>query len=219
MLITFVIPCMRKTQVLAHHLADRPNHWPWELSESRTGKLWKKIEDTLASTHNISQPQRKLKGLSTVLGCSPFYLLKWLSSLSRLWRCISVVLMLYLAVLRSICWLLQDRLLGKIGTEMSQRWKGKNTLKKLVALTALSCSLNRSQSLSSKKQRSRTHRLYFTCSSFHCPNSIYVQCAVHARDQQAASQILFWSLGDCLGIWHHGSTWLVHWTSSTPQGH
>lgn len=67
-LITVVIPCMRsvffceKTQVLAHHLADRPNHWPWEVYESRnetqTGDDMEnigKIEDTLASTHSVKE--------------------------------------------------------------------------------------------------------------------------------------------------------------------
>ena len=70
-LIRVVIPCMRSvflcktTQVLAHHLADRPNHWPWEVYESRnetqTGDDMEnigKIEDTLASTHSVKENWR-----------------------------------------------------------------------------------------------------------------------------------------------------------------
>lgn len=58
---------LRKTQVLAHHLADRPNHWPWEVYESRnetqTGddddmEKIGKIEATLASTHSVKENWR-----------------------------------------------------------------------------------------------------------------------------------------------------------------
>lgn len=69
----------------------------WDTNRWWHGKYWKNWRHTGIN----SQRQRKLKGLSTVLGCSPFYLPEWLSSLSRLWRCVSVVLMLYLAVLSS----------------------------------------------------------------------------------------------------------------------
>lgn len=53
-----------------------------------------------------------------------------------------------------------------------------------------------------QKQRSRTRGLYLTCTSFQGPDPIYVQCAVHACDQQAASQTLFdlWEIVLAFGI-------------------
>lgn len=83
------------------------------------------------------------------------------------------------------------------------KWQRKNTLKKLVARSALGCFLNWSQSLSSKSNEAGLVDCTWLALRFRVQiQFIYVQCAVHACDQQAASQTLFdvWEIVLAFGI-------------------
>ena len=134
----FKIPCMCKTtQVLAHHLADRPNHWPWEVYESRnetqTGddiETWKILEK-LKTWHQLTA-SKKTEGAQH----SAWLLAILLAGMAEFFKpplkvCISgidaVPCCTKLYLFKRGYW---------------AKWQRKNTLKKLVARSALGCFLN-----------------------------------------------------------------------------